>query len=479
MLDPPLEITWFYSAVTFHAAKLSPQNNPPTRVLIAKDLLNLLVSCSNLSSASKKIALLAPVVYELYNIINENRKKGLCVKKEVDKLVEDMVSYVIISAGVYDYGDRDVEFDSVMVCFEDLVRVWTADRGGGLCNFGQNLRVFFPLMTDGTWKGVNARFRLQELVGIVLCEVFFLRLYVRFGSGMCTEDLLNGMQDQMAQIIKGFRNCHFLDMLLKLLLEPSLPVAASLSSEDAILLHKVLYDAVMLVDYSFYSGRWNQSSDSHSKQLALVWVLVVDHAIQFARATNDQARASSYLNAFCESQLVSELIKWASTQAGVVDQNTRPDISTPKALIKWLLVLEDQGIRVFEHSMSQLRAKALVCVSTRVDSESPELKLLGENLNQDTFVCNKDDANADQEMGDPSINGFPGAFCLMNTKIDASRKRKEAVSGLQESRVKQVKRDSFGASLGEKFLPFSSDNGLHCGSEVKNVVSDDDMELIG
>ncbi|XP_011081696.1 uncharacterized protein LOC105164680 [Sesamum indicum] len=478
MLDPPLEITWFYSAVTFHAAKLSPQNSPPTGPLIAKDLMNLLVSCSNLSSASKKIALLAPVVYELYNIISENRKKGLCVRKEVDKLVEDMVSYVIMSAGVYDYGDRDVESDSVVVCFEDLVRVWTADRGGGQCNFGQNLRVFFPLMTDGTWKGMNARFRLQELVGIVLCEVFFLRLYVSFGSGMCTEDLLKDMQDQMVQIIKGFRNCHFLDMLLKLLLEPSLPVAASLSSEDAFLLRKVLNDAVMLVDYSFYSGRWNQSSDSHSKQLALVWVLVADRAIQFARATNDQARASSYLDAFCESQLVSELIHWASTQAGAVEQNTRPDICTPKALIKWLLVLEEQGIRVFDHSMSQLRAKAEKCLS-RADSEPPELKLLGENLNQDIFLYNKNDANTDQEMGDPSINGFPDAFCLMNKKIDASRKRKEALSGLHESRIKQVKRDIFGGSLGEKFQSISSDNGLHCVSEVKNITGDDDMELIG
>ncbi|KAL0311889.1 UNVERIFIED_CONTAM: hypothetical protein Sradi_5588200 [Sesamum radiatum] len=702
MLDPPLEITWFYSAVTFHAAKLSPQTNLPTRPLIAKDLLNLLVSCSNLSSASKKIALLAPVVYELYNIVSENRKKGLCVRKEVDKLVEDMVSYVIMSAGVYDYGDRDVESDSVVVCFEDLVRVWTADQGGGQCNFGQNLRVFFPLMTDGTWKGMNSRFRLQELVGIVLCEVFFLRLYVSFGSGMCTEDLLKDMQDQMVQIIKGFRNCHFLgqfmhpslklhgfcllddegeypknvssssnllsifyrlirdlkdppleiiwfyaavtyhgakssalpppmkllvakdllqllnscscfcsivkkiaviapilyllyhlefnfsardpglreeirivvegivsyisiccsqyleggeqrldnlgvyilglvrvwtvdqirtnrdaevlasffpvltnefqqevtvhlgylagvvmneifflrlylkicmgineeelqgdvlklaiqtikDMLLKLLLEPSLPVAASLSSEDAFLLHKVLYDAVMLVDYSFYSGRWKQSSDSQNS-----WLL----------ATNDQARASSYLDAFCESQFVSELIQWASTQAGAADQNTRPDISTPNALIKWLLVLEDQGIRVFDQSMSQLRAKAQKCLS-RVASEPLELKLLGENLNHDIFLCNKNDTNTDQEMGDPSINGFPGAFCLMNTKIDASRKRKEALSGLHESRIKQVKRDTFGGSLGEKFQPISSDNGLNCISEVKNVASDDDMELIG
>ncbi|KAK4388759.1 hypothetical protein Sango_2212900 [Sesamum angolense] len=581
MLDPPLEITWFYSAVTFHAAKLSPQNSPPTRPLIAKDLLNLLVSCSNLSSASKKIALLAPVVYELYNIISENRKKV----------------YV------------DVESDNVVVCFEDLVRVWTADRGGGQCNFGQNLRVFFPLMSDGTWKGMNTRdvyrgpserharsdgsdyqgiqklslssivkkiaviapilyllyhlefnfsakdpglreeirivvegivsyisiccsqfleggeqrldslgvyilglvrvwtvdqirtshdadvlasffpvltnefqqevtVHLGYLCCVVMNETFFLRLYLKICLGINKEDLHGDVLKLAIQTIKGFQNFYFLDMLLKLLMERSLPVAASLSSEDAFLLHKVLYDAVMLVDYSFYSGRWNQSSDSHSKQLALVWVLVADRAIQFARATNDQARASSYLDAFCESQFVSELIQWASAQAGALDQKTRPDISTPKALIKWLLVLEDQGIRVFDHSMSQLHSKAQKCLS-RVDSEPLELELLGENLNQDIFSCNKNDANTEQEMGDPSTNEFPGAFCLMNTKIDASRKRKEALSGLHESRIKQVKRDIFRGSLGEKFQPISSDNRLHCVSEVKNVASDDDMELIG
>lgn len=210
MLDPPLEITWFYSAVTFHAAKSSPQNNPSTRVLIAKDLLNLLISCSNLSSASKKIALLAPVVYDLYNIVCDSRKSVLCEKMEVGKLVENMVSYVMISAGVYDYGNEDVEFDNVVVCFEDLIRVWTTDRGGGSFNFPETLRIFFPLLTDGTRKGMNARCGIQELVGVVLCEVFFLRLYLSFSSGMCTEDFLKDTRDKAVQTIKGFQNCYFL-----------------------------------------------------------------------------------------------------------------------------------------------------------------------------------------------------------------------------------------------------------------------------
>lgn len=210
MLDPPLEITWFYSAVTCHAAKSSSQNNPSTRVLIAKDLLNLLFSCSNLSSASKKIAMLAPVVYELYNIVCDSRKSGICVNMEVDKLVENLVSYVMMSAKVCDFGNGDVKFDNVLVCFEDLVRVWTIDRGGGSCNLGEILRVFFPLLTDGTWKEMKGRCGIGELVGIVMCEVFFLSLYLKFRSGMCTENFLKGSRDHAVQTIKGFRNCFFL-----------------------------------------------------------------------------------------------------------------------------------------------------------------------------------------------------------------------------------------------------------------------------
>ncbi|PIN16855.1 hypothetical protein CDL12_10509 [Handroanthus impetiginosus] len=479
MLDPPLEISWFYSAVTFHAAKLSPQRNPSTRVIRAKDLLDLLISCSNLSSGLKKIALLAPVVYELYSIICDSRKNGLCVKKEVDKLVEYMTSYVVMSAGVVDYGNGDVEVDKTVVCFEDLVRVWTTDRGGGSCNFGENLRVFFPLLTDGTWKGLNGRCGIRELVGIVLCEVFFLRLYLSFGSGMCTEDLLKDTRDQVVETIKEFRNFYFLDMLLKMLLEPSLPVAALLSSEDAVLLCKVLYDAVLLVDYSSYYGGRIQSYNSYSEKLAPVWVLVADSAIQFARAATDQTRATSYLNAFSESQLVAELIKWATIQAGIVDRSNIPDISTPEDLIKWLLVLEDKGIRVFDHSsISVAHAKAVISMSEG-ESESPEVKPYRMNLNQNTFFCNSIDANKDQEMDDLSSNGFPSDLCSMNTKVDAGRKRKEALSGLQETRAKQVKHDFSGSSVGEKFLSFSGDNGFHCGSKVKSFTSDEDMEIVG
>lgn len=465
MLDPPLEITWFYAAVTFHTAK---RNNPPSRVLVAKDLLNLMISCSNLSSATKKIALLAPVVYDLYSIVCGEREIELCERMEAGKLVENMVGYVMVSAGAYDYGNEDVECDNAVVCFEDLIRVWTTDRGGGSCSFGESLRMFFPLLSDGIWKRMSPCCGIWELAGIVLLEVFFLRLHMLFSSGMCTEDVLKDTRDQAVETIKGFRNCYFLDMLLKMLSGPSLPVPASMSSDDAVLLRKVLYDATILVDYSFYSGRWVQSSASQLKRLALAWVIAADRAIQFARDAEDQYRTISYLNAFRKCQLVAELIKWVSNQAGLVDQNVIPDLTNPKALIKWLLVLDGQGIDVFDHSMAVLHAKAVACVS----NEPPQLTFLHSgNLNENVFDLNEVDEGG----------GSPGPLCLATATNDAGRKRKEAMSGLQEPEVKQVKLDHLGETAGDNFLSLSSGGGgPHNGHTVINLDSDDDdMDLAG
>ncbi|XP_042003478.1 uncharacterized protein LOC121752457 isoform X5 [Salvia splendens] len=602
MLDPPLEITWFYAAVTFHTAK---RNSPSSRVLIAKDLLRLFIRCSNLSSASKKIALLAPVVYDLYSIVCDTRAIEPHERIEVGKLVENLVSHVMVSAGVYNYGSEDAECDNAVVCFEDLVCVWTTDRGGGSCNFGETLRMFFPLLSDGTWKRMNAGCGMRELVGIVLLEVFFLRLYMSFSSGVCREDILKNTRDQAVQTIKGFRNIYFLgillvaedllelvnessslftalrkvaviapiayllyhlelnfsardpslreeigitvegmvnyisiccsqyteeggqeseylggyimdlvrvwmvdpardcdkinswefffptldndsqpevavylgylagvvmnetlllrlllkispaidredlqknmlnvaiqtikgfqnfyflDMLLKMLSGPTLPIVASMSNVDGVLLHKVLYDAVILVDYSFHSGRWVQSSVSQLKKLALAWVLAADRAIEFARAAGDQPRAISYLNAFKECQLVAELIKWVCNQARIFYFNTIPDVTNPRALIQWLLVLNAQGIDIFDHSMAKLYAKA-------VESGPPELTLRTGNLNVPIIDLHTSGESEDREMGNEPDNGALGGLCLASAKKGSGRKRKEALSGSRKQQI--------------------------------------------
>lgn len=57
------------------------------------------------------------------------------------------------------------------------------------------------------------------------------------------------------------------------------------------------------------------------------------------RDAKDQYRAMSYLNAFRECQLVSELIKWVNNQAGLMGQIDIPDLTNPKALLSELLHL--------------------------------------------------------------------------------------------------------------------------------------------
>lgn len=129
------------------------------------------------------------------------------------------------------------------------------------------------------------------------------------------------------------------------------------------------------------------------------------------------------------------------------------------------MVLDGQGIAVFDHSLAVLKVKAVACVS----NEPPELTLLHTgNLNKSVFDhCEIDEGG-----------GSPGPLCLATAGTDAGRKRKDALSDLQEPQVKQVKIDNLGGSV---FLSLASGvGGAHNNSVVINLESDDDdMDLVG
>ncbi|XP_073131128.1 uncharacterized protein [Henckelia pumila] len=478
MLDPPVEITWFYSAVTFHAAKSSSQKkDPSTRVLIVKDLLNLYISCSNLSSTSKKIVLLAPVVYELYNVLYDCGKNELSVKHEVHKLLESITDHIMLFAGIHDCGKGVVEFENMTVCFEDLVRVWTADRGGGSRSIGENLTVFFPVLSDRIWKGVNSRHGMQEFVGIVVCEVFLLKLCLNFGSGQSKEDFLKETKNNAVCMIKALRNCFFVDILFKTLLEPCLPVKTLLCSTDEILLRKVLYDAVVLIDYSFYFGRWSHSPDNQPKKLALLWLLVADKAFRFALSANDFATVISYINAFGESQIVTEIIKWAKLQAGIEDPVNRLHIQHPKVLIEWLLILEGYGIRIFDEESLVLANKSMFEPRINFAPNFINLPSYAIDVNEGQEIGDAVDVNNGLEIDDVStsedvdvnegrgvgVDPWGTAHSFANVVAESSKKRKEAFfSDVSDPQPKYAKH---GNSPGS----FPAGDDFTCGT------SDDDM----
>lgn len=145
---------------------------------------------------------------------------------------------------------------------------------------------------------------------------------------------------------------------------------------------------------------------------------------------------------------------------------------------EWLFVLEDQGFKVFDHKTSSLRARAVTC-STRMDGEFPEIKPDEKNLKQNMLVCPENVCNKDKKMDGLSNKGLPASVGTRNPRIDGCRKRKDGLNDIRESRVKHVKYDFLGSSFSEKLMPFSNDDRMYCGNEVKNLASDDDMEVLG
>ncbi|CAL5359243.1 unnamed protein product [Camellia sinensis] len=474
MNDPPLEITWFYSAVTFHSSVKPILENPSTKVVIAvKDLFQLLVSCSSpCNNGLKRVALLAPVVYELYCIVFGCFDGDLCLKREIEGVVEEIVCYIIICCSKYS-EEWENGLDNLTDGFVDLVRVWTVDRVREDCEFGDDLRVFLPLVSGEVCSGVNVRCRAGYLAGVVMVEVFLLRLCLKFGSSVLREELQKDMQNWAVQTITGFQNCCFFDILLRMLLEPSLPVTTLLSIEDEVLLREVLYDVVILVEYSFLKSQmWTQLPGDYFTKFAVTWLLVADNAVQFARGICDHTRAISYIDAFSNSCLPNQLIKWFTNQTRLVEKISSPNVSTPKALIRWLLGLEDQGVRVFDHDILRQHAKAIVSKS-KIAHEMSESKPDCGNLTGSIFFCIEDNrrgqnkADEDQEMVDWLDDTFvPTDYMGHSPASERRRKRKDGRPDEGETRFKLAKFNYDENFVGEMCLPRCDDN-LNGGNEVE------------
>ncbi|KAK4853590.1 hypothetical protein QYF36_011292 [Acer negundo] len=483
--DPSLDYVWFYSALTFYTTKFASVPSSSKQVLATKDLFQLLVSSSSSCNLVKKVALLAPVLYELYHLVVENND----LTREVEGLIDGIVSYISICCGPFGAEFDQADDDGMVVglnltpSFVDLVHVWVVDRIGKNCDFGDELSMFLPVVSGRVRDGVGVGCKIGYLAGVVMCEAFFLRLCFKFGFGMSREELGKELHDCTIQMLSGFRSYYFLDILLRMLLEPVLPVTSQLGSEDEVFLQEVLHDAVVTADYTFLTLQRGFHLPCKSlKNLAVRWVLVADNAIRSARELGDQAKVISYVNAFSKSCLPSVLIKWVTNQTGMGERTSRPNVSSPVSLIKWLLIVEDQGVRVFDCEIAKTYAKAVICKS-RVEYDLRAIMSNDNNLNGNISFCNDDEGrggdkgDGDLEMVDSVDNEFLAAPGLMkSTMSDGTRKRKEGSNIEGEIPVKFVKYHFHDKSVSEKFSPLGNDDGLSSGSEVDNPVSDEDME---
>ncbi|KAL7610612.1 hypothetical protein Lser_V15G10423 [Lactuca serriola] len=355
MTDPPLEFIWFYSALTFQTAKSSNLRDPHNFLLSLKDLFHSLVSFRIPSDSSylTQVSLLAPVLYQLVNL------KFLIssCKAEIEGLVDAVVSHIILCCN-NDLVEQEVRGFKSSVSWVSLVPIWIADQVNENQGRVDGLQLFFPLSTEDIRQGINEDSGTAYLAGIVMIESFLLRLCLMFDSEASRKELHKDVKSYAAQIIKGFKkNPTFLVMLFKLLLEPNLPVAELLSSTDELLLKKLLFDVALDLGSFLNYDTSSWLSDVQYKDIAILWLFLTNSALQFASENGDHAGVGCYMNGFSASQLPLQIISWVTS--GTNMKPTTPDISSPKDLIGWLLVLEKQGLKICDYSISGLHEKTL------------------------------------------------------------------------------------------------------------------------
>ncbi|GAU33543.1 hypothetical protein TSUD_143360 [Trifolium subterraneum] len=211
---------------------------------------------------------------------------------------------------------------------------------------------------------------------------------------------------------------------MRTILETSLPLNSILKPEDEILLKKVLFDAVLLVDYPFLYQNTNDI-----KSLALTRLIITHEAVEYFREL-DHNRVVSYIKAFTSSHTSSQIVKLVSSQNGLEENAVKANGSSPKALINWLLCLENRGIKVFEDDTLENHAKLCLDIS---QMEQPVGTLDGKVTDDGLFYVDNagDDENASEEDKEKKLisDAFVAAAQTMKSSDNESRKRKGKSSG--------------------------------------------------
>ncbi|RHN53131.1 hypothetical protein MtrunA17_Chr6g0488141 [Medicago truncatula] len=342
-VDPPFDVIWVYSAIKFGCRK-SLKGDILEQISAAKALFQLISACSASVGGSKSIALLAPVVFMIHSVVKElfELKREKKAMKEVKSLI--WIWFCLSRLWVVDNDDDDETNEG----FETLLPLVSSDVCGWIC---------------------GREFHVGYLAGAVMMEVFLLKLCLFFDMGMEKSELEMCLKSWSVGSISSFQNVYFLEVLMRTTLETSLPLSSILKAKDEFLLKKVLFDALLLVEYSFI-----YENAKNIKSLALTRLIITHVAVEYLREL-DQNRVVSYSKAFSSSNLPSQIIKLVSNQNGIEENAGKTNGSSPRALINWLLRLENLGIKVFageEDNQSKLISDAFVAAAQTMKSSDKE-----------------------------------------------------------------------------------------------------------
>ncbi|KAH9620047.1 hypothetical protein KSS87_002579 [Heliosperma pusillum] len=431
MPSPPIEIIWFYTAVNYqtHKNMSKAQDQNYGHILCLEELFNSLVSSSgSCSSCVNRVAVLAPLIYELHNLI-ELKMVDNVVIKEIKCLVDRLVSYTSLCCfEAMDYHDESPAFSP---CFVDLIKVWTFGTKEKSCEFEDDFRIFFPLVSDKGRHELLLRGEVGVLAGFVMCQVFLLNLCLKSIMKERPQNVEDVVMVSAVNTITGFRSCYFfvsnmmcnlcdvplVDALLKMLLESSLPITSLLTTADGVMLQEAIYGAIVLVDYPFF----NPASgiclcNHHLNSLASTWLFVADRAMQFVRNHELENKVILYMKAFTKSLVGSQLMRWVAAQIGMVEDTNIPKFSTPAAFLEWLVQLRGVDSLTFDNDFSLFLDKAM-CYNSEMTFNLPFSEA---NRNKSFCIDEKagfgDGIHGDLEMSDPFKLDFSGSETFRKRK---------------------------------------------------------------
>ncbi|TYG59755.1 hypothetical protein ES288_D07G011400v1 [Gossypium darwinii] len=456
-VDPPLESIWVYTALSFRSRNFE-KGDPLNRLSIINDLFQLVSSCSSPCNSSKSIALLAPIVFEVYKLVVEVLgKDSRKVNKRIKSLVEVIIGYIsMCCCKGFSEESENIDMDLV-IPVEDLVSIWI-DRN-------VNLQSFLPLVSSEICGMISERgFNVNYLAGVVMVEAFLLKLCLDLRIGIEGIVLEKELKSWAVASISSFHNFYFFEMLMRMLLQPALPVTALVGPEDGNLLKNILYDAVILVEYTFLKSKTVHLSNEHVKGIAMTRLVVTLEAIELFRKNRDKKGATCYTSAFANSHLHSQITKWISTLISSDEKAGGISGSSPKALTKRLLKLEKQGIKLFSDSILKYHAKLLVGDSKEVDEQSVT-KVEEKKLEDDEPLFSLDDR--EDEKNEAMTAAYVAAARSMRLINDNSREKRKGSEGEEKEKIKYFKYDlsSKSKAAKEKVSVSGSDSGA----------SDDDM----
>lgn len=124
--------------------------------------------------------------------------------------MEVVVSYILLCCSNNGFDEWGNGSGCLTAGFVDLVRVWSVGRVGEGRGFGEDLRVFFPLVSDEVRGEVGVGCGAGYVAGVVMVEAFLLGLCLKIGSGVSREELEKDARQWAVQTVTGFQNgCFF------------------------------------------------------------------------------------------------------------------------------------------------------------------------------------------------------------------------------------------------------------------------------